>query len=315
MTQNYSPETASHKRILIAIPAFNEEESIGEVVNNAKAIYPEVLVYDDGSQDNTSSIAESNGAIVIRGIRNRGYGRALRTLFQHALTMNFDVIVTLDSDGQHDPNQIPGLVQPLLENKADMVIGSRFLNGEDEVNVPKYRSFGIRTITKFAQAGCFDRITDATSGFRAYSLKSLSKLNLLENGMAISTEILLKASENNFRILEVPITTKRYEIKDESAHNPIRLGGSVINHVIRFLSFKHPLIFYGVPGLVFLVLSSIFMYNALDLFSSTRYVSTNMIIISIGLALLGIMLLSTAAIVHTIVSLFKAQGRNLKELD
>jgi glycosyltransferase involved in cell wall biosynthesis len=310
MTTSYSTET-SNKRILIVIPAFNEEESIGEVIQNAKALYPEVLVYDDGSVDNTSSIAESNGAIVIRNSRNRGYGRALRTLFEHALSMNFDIVVTVDSDGQHDPNQIPRLIQPILENQADLVIGSRFLNRDDEANVPRYRSFGIRTITKFTQAGCIDRITDATSGFRAYSVKALSRLNLTENGMAIATEILLKASEKNFRMIEVPITTKRYDIKDKSAHNPIKLGSSVISHVIRFLSFKHPLLFYGIPGLIFLVFSSMYFYSALDLFSTTRYVSTNLIVISIGLALLGFVLLATSAIVYTLVSLFKG---NVKEL-
>jgi glycosyltransferase involved in cell wall biosynthesis len=313
-TTNYSTETETNKRILIAIPAYNEEDSIGEVIQHAKAIYPEVLVYDDGSSDKTSFVAESNGAIVIRNPRNIGYGRALRTLFQHAQSMNFDIVVTIDSDGQHDPKQIPTLIQPILENKADMVIGSRFLTNDDQVNVPKYRSIGIRTITKFTQAGCFDRITDATSGFRAYSIKSLSKLSLVENGMAISTEILLNASENNFRILEVPITTRRYEIKDNSTHNPVKLGWSVISHVIRFLSFKHPLLFYGIPGLIFLIFSSFFLYNALDLFSSTRYVSTNLIIISIGLSLLGIVLLATSAIVHTIVTLFKTQWRDIKEL-
>jgi len=304
MTTSYSTET-SHKRILIVIPAFNEENSIGEVIQNAKAIYPEILVYDDGSIDNTSSIAENNGAIVIRNSRNRGYGRALRTLFEHALKMNFDIVVTIDSDGQHDPHQIPRLIQPIVENKADMVIGSRFLTNDDETNVPRYRSIGIRTITKFTQAGCFDRITDATSGFRAYSVNSLSKLNLTENGMAISTEILLKASEKNFRMFEVPITTKKYDIKDSSSHNPVKLGWNVISHVIRFLSFKHPLLFYGIPGLIFLIFSSFFLYGALDLFSQTRYVSTNLIVISIGLALIGFVLLATSVIVHTLVSLFK----------
>ncbi len=312
MTTSFTTET-SQKRILIVIPAFNEEESIGEVIQNAKAIYPEVLVYDDGSIDNTSSIAESNGAIVIRNSRNRGYGRALRTLFEHAHSMNFDIVVTVDSDGQHDPKQIPRLIQPILDNKADMVIGSRFLNNDDEANVPRYRSFGIRTITKFTQAGCFDRITDATSGFRAYSVNSLSRLNLTENGMAISTEILLKASEKNLRIFEVPITTKRYDIKDKSSHNPIKLGGSVISHVIRFLSFKHPLLFYGIPGLIFLIFSGFFLYVALDLFSSTRYVSTNLIVISIGLALLGFVLLATSAIIYTLVSLFKGHVKDFRE--
>jgi glycosyltransferase involved in cell wall biosynthesis len=307
---NYS-EVSRSKRILICIPAFNEEESIAEVVLKSKIFSPEIIVYDDGSRDKTAEIAEKNGAVVIRNARNKGYGRALNTLFQYAVKVKADIVVTIDSDGQHDPTYIPHVLQPILEDKADIVIGSRFLTKGDQVNVPKYRSLGIRTITKFTQVGCFDKITDATSGFRAYSVDSLSRLRLVEDGMAVSTEILLKADECNLRIVEVPITTKRYDIRDESAHNPLRLGWSVISHVIQFLSFKHPLLFYGLPGIVLLVFASFFMYSALDLFASTRYVSTNMIIISIGLALLGIILLATSAIVYTIISLFKGKTRDL----
>jgi glycosyltransferase involved in cell wall biosynthesis len=294
------------------VPAYNEEESIGEVIKKIRTVYPEVLVYDDGSTDDTANIAENNGAMVIRNSRNRGYGRALKTLFQHALVMDVDIVVTIDSDGQHDPNQIPQLIQPLLENKADIVIGSRFLTDADKLNVPKYRQFGIKTITRFAQAGCFDKITDATSGFRAYSTNSLRRLHLTEDGMAIATEILLKADQSNLRLLEVPITTTKYDIKDSATHGPIKLGWSVISHVIKFLSFKHPLLFYGIPGLIFLICSAFFMYTSLDLFSSTRYVSTNMIIISIGSAMLGILLLATSAIVYTIISLFKGQLNGLR---
>ncbi len=307
MTTDYSSEINQTKRLLIVIPAFNEEASIAEVVLKAKAFSPDVLVYDDGSSDKTSDVAEKNGAIVIRNDRNRGYGRALNTLFQTAIIMKADFVITIDSDGQHDPDQIPRLLQPLIENKADIVIGSRFLNSNDKMNVPKYRSFGIRTITKFTQAACFDKITDATSGFRAYTINSLSKLHLVENGMAISTEILLKANESNLRIVEVPITTKRYDIKDSSAHNPLRLGWGIFSHVIKYLSLKHPMFFYGIPGLVFLIISSLFMYNAIDLFSTTRYVSTNLIIISIGFALFGIIMLATGAIAYTIISLFRTR--------
>jgi glycosyltransferase involved in cell wall biosynthesis len=307
---NYS-EVSKAKRVLICIPAFNEEDSIADVVIKSKAFSPEVIVYDDGSRDKTAEIAEKNGAMVIRNTRNKGYGRALNTLFQYAIRMKADIVVTIDSDGQHDPNYIPHLMLPILESKADIVIGSRFLTTEDKINVPKYRSFGIRTITKFTQVGCFDRITDATSGFRAYSIDALNRLRLVEDGMAISTEILLKADDSNLRIVEVPITTTRYDIKDESSHSPLRLGWSVISHVIQFLSFKHPLLFYGLPGVFLLVISAVFMYSALDLFSSTRYVSTNMIIISIGFALLGIILLATSAIVYTIIALFKGKSRNI----
>jgi hypothetical protein len=217
-------------------------------------------------------------------------------------------MITLDSDGQHDADQIPLLIDPLLQNQADIVIGSRFLKREDLKNVPHYRSLGIRAITKITKVACYENITDSQSGFRAYARNALSKLRLYEDGMAISTEILLKANEQNLRIVEVPITVKYFG--DSSTHNPISHGTSVVGHVLRHMSFKKPLLFYGLPGIILLVVASLFMYNALDLFSNTRFVSTNMIILSLGFAIMGILLLATSAIIYTIISLFKGQLRD-----
>ncbi|WP_148686654.1 glycosyltransferase family 2 protein [Candidatus Nitrosocosmicus hydrocola] len=296
--------------VVICIPAFNEEKNIEEIIMRSKSFATEVIVYDDGSTDKTAEISNKCGAYVISSPRNKGYGKALNILFQTATLKNADIVVTIDSDGQHDPNQIPVILKPLLDNKADIVIGSRFLDKRDSEKVPKYRSFGIKAITKVTQAGCYEKITDAQSGYRAYNSRALSKLRLSENGMAISTEILLRADEHNLRIVEVPISI-RYDVGNGSTHNPIIHGSKVFTHVIQFLAFKHPFLFYGLPGLLLLIFSAAFLYNALELFSSTRYVSTNMIIISIGLSLIGMILIATSAIVHTLISLFKGQIREI----
>ncbi len=304
MTSVHNPAVNESTNVVICIPAFNEEKNIEQVILRAKSFGNEVIVYDDGSTDKTAEISSRCGAYVISSPRNKGYGRALNVLFQNAMMKNADIIVTIDSDGQHDPDQIPLILKPLLESKADIVIGSRFLDKTDSGKVPRYRSFGIKAITKVTQAGCYERITDAQSGFRAYNSKALAKLRLAENGMAISTEILLRAGEYNLRIVEVP-SSIRYDIGNGSTHNPLIHGSKVMSHVIQFLAFKHPFLFYGLPGCILLVCSAVFLYNALELFSTTRYVSTNMIIISIGLSLIGIILLATSAIVYTLVSLFK----------
>src|SRR5690606_24822477 len=125
--------------------------------------------------------------------------------------------------------------------------GSRFLNDQDRKRVPGYRSFGIRTITKFAQLTSYSNITDAQSGFRAYSKNAISKIDLSEEGMAVSTEILMRAGEKNLLIKEVPITV-RYDVEDSSTHNPVFHGLSVLGAIIRFVSLRHPLAFYGLPG-------------------------------------------------------------------
>ena len=170
--------------------------------------------------------------------------------------------------------------------------------------MPRIRSFGIKTITKLAQSASYKGITDSQSGFRAYSKNALSKINLFEDGMAVSTEILLRASEKKLSSAEVPITV-RYDLKDTSTHNPITHGIGVLYSVFQFVSLRHPLAFYGLPGIVMLIIAAFFMRNALNLFSKTGYVSTNMILISVGIAVVGVVLLATAAILYTIIALLR----------
>ena len=297
-------------KILVCVPAFNEGKGISEIVKKAKKYADGVIVYDDGSTDETSELATSAGATVIKSPKNTGYGSAMRALFQAAREQNADIMVTLDSDGQHDPDQIPRLVEPLRSQHFDIVIGSRFLNKEDEEKVPKYRTFGIKTITKLTQSASYSGLTDSQSGFRAYNKNALSKINLFEDGMAVSTEILLRGREKNLLATEVPITVN-YKNYDTSTHNPITHGVGVLYSVLQFISLRHPLAFYGLPGIVLLGVAALFMKNALNLFSTTGYVSTNMILISIGIAVVGVILLATAAIVYTLVALLKGKVKAL----
>jgi len=308
VTIDNSYQDVLSKYIIVCIPAYNEEKNIADIIKGAKKYAREVIVYDDGSIDKTSEVATECGAIVIKHPQNKGYGKALSALFQQALLKNPDIMVTLDSDGQHNVDQIPIVVGPLIRNEADIVIGSRFLTKDDTKHVPYYRRVGIRAITRVTQAASYNKLTDSQSGFRAYNMNALTKLKLYEDGMAISTEILLRASESNLRMVEVPI--KIIYKDDSSTHNPFTHGLTVFSHVIKYLSFKKPLLFYGVPGLVLIVISAFFMYNALDLFSNTRFVSTNMVLLSLGFAIMGILLLATSAIVYTIVFLFKGYLNN-----
>jgi glycosyltransferase involved in cell wall biosynthesis len=294
----------SHKpKILICIPAFNEAKSITDIIIKAKQYGDEVIVYDDGSSDDTSQVATSAGASVIRNPENKGYGVAIRSLFQAAKEKDADIMVTLDSDGQHNPDQISELIAPLKQG-YDLVIGSRYLRNDDKVKVPRLRSLGIRTITKLTQSASYKGITDSQSGFRAYNKTALSTINLFQDGMSVSTEILLRASEKKLSIIEVPITIN-YDLADTSTHNPVSHGISVLYSVLQFLSLRHPLAFYGLPGIALLGIAALFLRNALHLFSTSGYVSTNMILISVGIAVVGVILLATAAIVYTLVALLK----------
>jgi glycosyltransferase involved in cell wall biosynthesis len=293
-------------RILVCIPAFNEAKNISDIIARSKKYASEIIVYDDGSTDDTYEVAMSAGATVIRNPENKGYGVAIRSLFQAAREQNADIMITLDSDGQHDPDQIPDIMKPILEHRFDLVIGSRFLTKEDKEKVPRYRSFGIKTITKVTQFVSYGNITDSQSGFRAYSKNALLNINLFEEGMAVSTEILLRAREKNLLTTEVPITIN-YDIKDTSTHNPISHGIGVLYAVFQFISLRHPLTFYGLPGIALLIAAAFIMRNALVLFSKSGYVSTNMILIGVGIAVVGVVLLATAAILHTLIALLKGR--------
>lgn len=296
-------------RILVCIPAYNEAQSIREIITKAKKYASKIIVYDDGSSDNTYETASNAGAdVIIRDCVNRGYGAAIKALFLAAKERDADVMVTLDSDGQHDPDQIPRVIGPILNGESDIVIGSRFLAQPNKHNVPKYRYAGIKTITRITQYASYGELTDAQSGFRAYSKKALSSIKLSENGMSVSTEILLKAKERDLIIKEVPVTIKYQDegIKT-STQNPLKHGIGVLYNVVQFISLRHPFVFYGIPGLVLLVTAAVFINNALELFSQTRYVSIPQVLISVGAAVIGVVLLATSIILYTMIALLKGK--------
>jgi glycosyltransferase involved in cell wall biosynthesis len=292
-------------KIIICIPAFNEAKAISEIILRSKKYANEVLVYDDGSKDDTCEVATAAGATVIRNQENLGYGVAIRSLFQTAKEQSADIMITLDSDGQHNPDQIPHLIEQIRQG-FDIVIGSRFLRKDDKEKVPKFRSFGIRTITKLTQTGASGKITDSQSGFRAYSKNTLSKINLFQDGMAVSTEILLRASEKKLSTTEVPITIN-YDIEDPSTHNPITHGVGVLYSVFQYFSLRHPMGILWTSGHCSTRSCSFLYEKCPGLFSETEYVSTNMILIAVGIAVVGVVLLATGAILYTLIAYFKGR--------
>jgi glycosyltransferase involved in cell wall biosynthesis len=193
-----------HKKVVAAIPCLNTQASIGEVVKRTRAYVDEVIVIDDGSNDLTAFNAQLAGALVLRHDCNKGYGEAIKTCFKAALDSQADILVIIDGDGQHDPDEIPRLLRPIRRNKADLVIGSRFLdNGR---SMPPYRKIGIELINALWNVGSSLQVTDTQSGFRAYSKDILEGMNFTEKGMSASIDILEKARRNHSTIVEVPIT-------------------------------------------------------------------------------------------------------------
>jgi glycosyltransferase involved in cell wall biosynthesis len=185
--------------IVICIPAFNEGKTIGSIVARSISFGTHIVVCDDGSTDNTSPEAKKNGAMVTIHERNFGKGAALKTLLQAAAKFAPDIVVTLDGDGQHDPSDISLLVRPLTEGIADVVIGCRF-SGRNRI--PFYRRVGNSLLSLMTNRSAGTRIRDTQSGFRAYSSRVLPSIAIVENGMGVDSEILIRLAKQGFRIQE-----------------------------------------------------------------------------------------------------------------
>jgi len=286
---------------LVCIPAFNEEKTIGSVVKLSLLFADKVVVCDDGSTDNTATIAKEHGAYVISHKKNLGYGAAITSLFSEAREENADIMISLDGDGQHDPKQIPLLVDPIIQNNLDVVIGSRFLNGDS--NSPKYRKAGAKIITSVSNVGTNFKVTDSQSGFRAYSKKAIETIHPTENGMAVSTEILQKASNNSLKLLEVPISISYGE--NTSSQNPVPHGVGVLANTLKFISVKHPLIFYGLPGLFCMIIGFTFGYNFITEYFEEGAIFYGSLLASISLLIVGAVLITTSIILFSMSVLIK----------
>ena len=219
----------SHPKIIAAIPCYNTEHSIGEVVSRATRYVNRVVVIDDGSTDATANTARATGAEVISHGVNKGYGEAIKSCLEAGRTRGANILVTLDGDGQHQPEEIEQVVAPILKDEADIVIGSRFLS--NRTNMPAYRRFGIKVITFLFNFGSKVKVEDAQSGFRAYSKKALQSISATRTGMDVSVEIIIKGRATGLRIKEVPISCQ-YHTRS-STKNPLIHGLGVAFSVVK----------------------------------------------------------------------------------
>ena len=278
------------------IPAYNEERTIGKVVVRALPYVDQVLVCDDGSGDMTAAIAEKLGAKVIRHEQNMGKGEAFRSLFSACRDMGADVMITIDGDDQHDPADIPKLVDPLTKGYADVVIGARF-HGENK-GIPSYRKVGNRLLNSVTMGG----VSDTQSGFRAYNKKAIDSLRPSETGMGVDSEILMDASKQGLRVIEVPVSVM-YGIGKTSTHNPIYHTVDVLTSAIKLTSIRHPMTFYGIPGLVITLLGVYFVTHAYVLFLGQQTI-TNLIItyalVGFSIGIFGLFTFFTGIILFTI---------------
>ncbi|MDD3245403.1 MAG: glycosyltransferase family 2 protein [Methanosarcina sp.] len=243
--ENQRIRGASSKNITVILPAYNEEVSIGSLVLLSRLYANNVVVVDDGSTDLTAEVARKAGAEVVAHGDNRGKAEALKTGFKTAAAIGADIIVTMDSDGQHNPSDIPKLVAPILEGNAEMVNGSRYLNYQGK-NTSLYRRAGQTMQGTTVQMNFNLKITDTQSGFRAFAASTKDIFRFSGEKTAIENEMLADAGRSGVRISEVEIGA--FKPSETTTRNPAKYIRGALKSVVEDIETNSPLYLYSVPG-------------------------------------------------------------------
>ncbi len=294
MSQSCQPSQVTQPKVIAAIPAFNEEKYIGTIVLKTRQYVDEVIVVDDGSQDHTADVARLAGATVIRHKQNKGYGASIQTLLAEAKKKNPGILVLLDADSQHEPDEIPQLIKPISEG-FDLVIGSR---EQQKANIPRYRRIGQRVISYFSHILSGKKLSDSESGFRVFSKKAIAMLELRENGMAVSAETIANATKNGLKIAERPISI-RYT-RDGSTLHPVVHGLEVLGRIIVMISERRPLFFFGLGGAILSVLGFIAGIRVISFASGGGGLATGTALVSILLLIIGVFSVFTGIILNVL---------------
>ena len=293
------PAAAGAKACPFAViaPAYNEGLVIGSVVLLAKKHADRVIVVDDGSADRTAEIARLAGADVIEMPENGGKAKAMMAGFTRARELGYQAVVMLDSDGQHDPDEIPAVVGPVLAGEADLVIGSRFL--DIKADIPKYRVAGQMVLNGFTNLSVDGEFatTDSQSGFRALSYRALENLTFASEGYNIESDMIAHFAPLNLRMIEVPISVT-YDVPHKHKKNPVSHGLGVLAKVVGLVSYKRPLLVFGIPGIAITLIGiGLEIYTFSEFFRSGQF---HYIVFPLGMTalILGLLLVASGLILN-----------------
>jgi len=282
--------------IVLGIPAYNEEKTIAKIIVQAKKFVDHIIVCDDGSNDMTFDISKSLGVDTIKHESNKGKGMALKSIFKKALEISADVLITIDADDQHDPNEIPKFLDCFKNDDVDVVNGSRFINSEK--SMPKHRAFGNKILTSMTNINIKNRLTDTQSGFRCYNSNALQSITITQSGMGVDSEIVIDLDKKNFKIIEIPISVRYYQTP--RSRSALQHGGGVFMGLLKSVLEKKPLQVFGSVGAVLLAIGVIFGIRVLELFLVTEQTPVGTAILAIGFGVVGIITIFVGGLLYVI---------------
>jgi glycosyltransferase involved in cell wall biosynthesis len=283
------------RSIVVAIPAYNEDRFIGSLVLKLRARDRRILVIDDGSSDATADLAEAAGATVVRHEHNQGKMAAVQTAFEHARRMGADALVLLDGDSQHDPADVDGLVEPILNGDADMVVGSRFAGVRSAI--PRWRVAGQHALTMATNLGSGLHLSDTESGYRAFSRRALDEMRFNGHGFALEPSTQFQAKARGWKVVEVPIQV-HYETPMK--RNPVLHGMGQLDAIFRLVAEHRPLLFFGLPGFALVLAGFLLGLYVARIYDATQQLAVGYALITVLLSVIGVLAAFTGIILHAI---------------
>ena len=282
---------------LACIPAFNEEKPITDVIKKSLNYVDKVVVCDDGSVDLTSERAKNAGGVILKHEKNSGKGAAMKSLFQYAKDVDADIVVTIDCDGQFLQEQMQSLIDPILQNNYDLVIGNRFANDKE---MPSYRKAGNKMLDKMTKMAADLPFSDTESGFRSYSKKAIESISFSTNGFGVDSEILIDAANKGLKIAEKDVTVLYNTGEKTSTKDPVSHSMSVVASLLESVAIRHPLKYLGIPGMILLIIGFGFATYAISIFNQTGNFSLPSIVVAMSSLIIGLIMLLMSVVLYSI---------------
>ncbi|MDQ3809884.1 MAG: glycosyltransferase family 2 protein [Chloroflexota bacterium] len=300
MQEVRSVPTPTRGRIVIAVPAYNEDRYIGSLVLKLRARGHVVLVVDDGSTDATAAVAELAGATVVRHDGNLGKTAAVQTAFEYARRTGAVGLVLIDGDSQHDPLEVERLIEPIVNGDADMVVGSRFAGLRSAI--PRWRVVGQHALRAATNLGSGLRLSDTESGFRAFSRRALEEMRFSGRGFSVEPATQFEARSRGWKVVEVPVRV-HYELAMK--RNPVWHGFGQLDAILRLIAQHRPLWFFGVPGLLVLMSGLVLGVTVVRIYEATLQLAVGYALITVLLVIVGILSVFVGIMLHAIQSLIR----------